>query len=462
MSAKPEEQPRTRTIPVASIALDLLNPRLDEQANQRDALRTIVGQQGDKIMNLAADIVREGVDPSSLAIVTKSEDDPATFVALEGNRRIAALKVLARPELVLDLLAEPGGKRLRALAQEFAKNPITEVSCVVFNEREAAHHWIELRHNGEQQGRGIVSWGAAEAARFEERRGRTSRSGPALQAVDLVRKMGGLADEELGRLHDVPITTVQRLLNDPYVRTRLGVEIDAGRLKSKLPEKEVVKGLARIIREAALGQLPVSRVDTKELRAKYIDKFPKNELPSPLVASSKVARSLGGDKSGASAAPSRQVARSQPPSRARNTVIPRACIIDIHDKKINNVYWELKRIQIDGRGAFPMAASVLFRVFLELSVDRYLRSHSLLTPKEAEQAKLKHKLQVVERHVEQSGRMTKNELRGARRAGDDNHFVAASISTLHAYVHDQHFAPSPSDLKAAWDTLEHFFKTISE
>lgn len=462
MPANPEEKPRSRSIPVANIGLDLLNPRMDEQQNQRDALRTLVQQQGDKVLSLAADIVRQGVDPSSLAIVTQSEDDSAMFVALEGNRRIAAIKILTRPELVLDLLPEAAGKRLRALAQDFAKDPIKEVTCVVFKEREAAHHWIELRHSGEQGGRGIVQWGGAEVARFEERRGRTSRSGPALQAVDLVRKKGGLSQQELGRLHDVPITTVQRLLNDPYVRTRLGVEIESGKLKSKLPEKEVVKGLTRIVREAALGHLPVSRVDTKDLRAKYIDKFPKTELPSPAATPAKEARPLGSDKNGTVMVPSRPAPRSQPPSRTRNTVIPRSCILQIADKKINDIYWELKRIQIDGRLAFPMAAAVLFRVFLELSVDRYVRSKSILSAKDADQAKLKQKIQAVATHLEQTGKMTKSQLRGVRRASDENHFVAASVTTLHAYVHDANFSPPPSDLKAGWDTLEPFFKTICE
>ncbi len=460
MPANSEDKPRLQTIPVANIGLDLLNPRVDEQPSQRDALRTIVQQQGDKVLNLADDIVQKGVDPSSLPIVIPNEGDAKTFVAVEGNRRVAALKILARPELVLDLVSDGGAKRLRALAAEFAKAPIRAVHCVVFEERESAHHWIELRHNGQQQGRGVVDWGGAESARFEERRGRTSRSGPALQALDLVRKSGRLSDHERERLHDVPITTVQRVLNDPYVRSRIGVEFEGGRLVTRLPDAEVLKALVRIIRDAVVGQLPVSRVDTKQLRKEYIDGFSQSDLPSPAAKTAPQSRAV--TAAGTARSATQKPARSHPSSRTRHTVAPKTPVLSISDKKTNDIYWELRKLRIEGRDSFPLAAAVLFRCFLELSVDGYVRKHHLMPGEDLDQRNLKQKVQAVEKSLQESAKMTRKELVGVRRVTDENHFVAASIRTLHGYVHDAHFSPAPSDLIAAWNTLELFFTNIHE
>src|SRR3989442_849907 len=154
-----------------------------------------------------------------------------------------------------------------------------QVPCVVMPDRDAANHWILLRHRGEQQGRGIVAWDGMSAARYEQRRG-GGRARAALQAIDLVRHRGGLDQETIDRLGDIPITTVQRLLNDPVVRTALGVDIEDGELVTSLPEKEVLKGLTRVVSDAAHGQLKVSRVETKEHRAAYLKEFEKNELPA--------------------------------------------------------------------------------------------------------------------------------------------------------------------------------------
>jgi hypothetical protein len=450
-----------RDVPVANLLVDLLNPRLAEQKTQRDAIRALFTALGDRILNLAEDIVQEGLDPSSLSIVIPDENDGEMFVAVEGNRRLGALKVLGRPDLVLDLLSKPQTKRLRALSDEYLKTPISHVTSVVFAEREAADHWIELRHTGAQSGRGIMEWGGAEAARFAERRGRTARSGPALDALELVRKKGRLPKNALDRLDRVPITTVQRLLNDPDVRERIGVEIENGRLLSRLPEAEILKALTRIIRDAALGHLKVTHIDSKHQRAGYIDKFEPSELPSPTSRPGPAPHPVGTEDQG-------KVSAKRPPNRAkvsshtRHTIVPRTFGLSIDDTKTNNIFWELKHLKIEGQpsASFPHAGSVLFRVFLELSVDRFVRKHVLISAKDIDNQNLKQKFQAVEKYLRENQRMTANDLRGPRRVTDENHFLAASIRTLHGYVHDPHFSPGPADLKAAWDTLELFFKTI--
>lgn len=455
MTATGEPAPIRRDVPVANLAFDLLNPRLEEQKTQRDALHAIIGQQGEKLLVLAEDIVESGLDPSSLSIGIADPEDAARVVVVEGNRRLAAVQALSNPDLAADVFDVKAMKRLRVLSAAFAARGAVSVPCVIMPTREAATHWIELRHLGEQGGKGIVTWGGVEKTRFEERQGREARASPALQVLNLVRAKGKLDAVTTGKLGKVPITTVQRVLNDPDVRKKLGIDIQDGRLVRVLEESEVLKGLTRIIRDAAHGKLPVTRVDTKELRKKYLSEFKAGDLPAAGAAPTTAQPIEPGDE-GTRATPT-SAKRSQQTTKSRPTLIPRKCVLSITDTKTNNIYNELRRLKVED---FPHAGGVLLRVFLELCTDRFISHGKLMTNADVNKSSLRQKLNIVANHLRDAGTLTKGQLTGVRKAADSNQILDCSIDTLHGYVHDATLGPSPMDLKSAWDSLELFFQTI--
>jgi hypothetical protein len=157
----------SRDLPPSNLLLDVENPRRDPTTDQRDAIQTLVREQGQKLLNLATDVVEKGLDPSQSFIVLEQKN-PATkaqeFVVLEGNRRLAALKVLEVPTLLASDTPAPLAAAFRKLSQKY-KLPAT-VPCAVVSDREEARHWLELRHTGENEGIGVVQWGAIEKARF--------------------------------------------------------------------------------------------------------------------------------------------------------------------------------------------------------------------------------------------------------------------------------------------------------
>ncbi|MGB9182352.1 MAG: hypothetical protein WCB68_24190, partial [Pyrinomonadaceae bacterium] len=146
-----------RRIPLENLQVDLHNPRYDHRTSQRDTLTTIAHGKREKLINLAEDIVDKGLNPSELIIVTSSEE-PDTFTVLEGNRRIAALKIVLSPSLLGSLnLSKSLVKRYKAL-HDIAQNSLpTELNCVVLS-REDANYWIQLKHTGENEGVGVVAW----------------------------------------------------------------------------------------------------------------------------------------------------------------------------------------------------------------------------------------------------------------------------------------------------------------
>ena len=79
--------------------LDEDNPRITSVENQRDALQKIIKDQGSKLAVLAKDMLAHGLSPIKLTLVAKSKVKEKKFVVLEGNRRIAVLKILNNPQV---------------------------------------------------------------------------------------------------------------------------------------------------------------------------------------------------------------------------------------------------------------------------------------------------------------------------------------------------------------------------
>src|SRR5262245_43806487 len=110
---------QAKSISIQNLLIDLQNPRYDPRTNQREALLTMVNEQGAKIAALAEDIIIQGgLNPSELLMVMPSGDEN-TFVVMEGNRRITALKLLLSPSLVSSLnLPDSLSKKFKLLHEK--------------------------------------------------------------------------------------------------------------------------------------------------------------------------------------------------------------------------------------------------------------------------------------------------------------------------------------------------------
>lgn len=444
----------TRDISLNNLLLDHENPRLaDVQGNQRETIRVLLASLGDKIVNLAADIQSQGVDPTQLLLVMPEDEKEKRFIVLEGNRRLAALKLLENPDLADGVLSKSQYDRLRKLSQQFARHPMRSINCAVVQTREDADHWINLRHTGERQGAGIVPWGATESARFSARRGKDSA---ALKVLEFVRTHAGLNEEIKAKLGKLSLTNLQRLINDPYVRGKLGFDKQKEEILLHYPDKEVAKGLGKIVRDLVEQRIVVSNIDTKEQRKEYIDKFGQEVLPNKATKLN-ATRSIGSHNSGPSTTGTNTSKSAKQPLAPRKTLIPKSCAMTIASPRINNIFRELRRLKIED---FPNAAGVLLRVFVELTVDDHLTRKNIGNQQQRENSKLRDKISMVATYFEQNAVMTSDELAPVKRAIQDQHFLAASVKTMHSYVHNQHFNPSAGELRAAWDNLELFLQKI--
>ena len=439
------EYPYQTEIEVSRLRLDTRNPRVPSVADsQRQALEALATEQKGKLVVLARHIVDKGLNPAQRFIAIPYDED--SFIVLDANRRLAALKLLEHPELVQGILSDGQLGQIRALANRF--DPPEDVSCVVFEKREDADVWVELLHEGQGDGAGLVEWSAQQKARHRARSG----SQPAhMQVLEFVMREGtpSAITEERNTKGDYPVSTLERALGSPYVRERLGIDVQGGRVVTEFPKEEVLKGLTKVVDEIAAGTVKVAQVMSKEDRIRYADHFSDEDLPA--------ATTRGEDSTPLADAPTRakQYPKDRKPSSERKRMIPSDFSVHIPAPRINEIYHELKSRLIVRD--VPNAVAVLFRTFVELSIEDYIRRH--LAAGKLRDKKLAQKQEAVLVDLLAKGLLDKNDLVSVRLAVSEPADVS-NITNLNAFVHNPQMSPIDSELKQLWYRYEKLIRVI--
>jgi len=441
---------------LGELLLDLENPRISKATNQREALQKIIEDQDLKLVVLAESIVTDGLNPMDRWLVVKSATERGKYVVLEGNRRLATIKILYNKEVMNDLeVRTPVKSRLEALSEQFNLKSIEPIDCFDIGERSAAASWLSQRHTGENGGRGIVDWGGVATARF---RGRD----PALQAYELVLAYGGLTDEEKEIVEDrFPITTLDRLLSTPAVRDKIGVEISDSKLKTDLPPTEVIKPLRRMVLDLANETMNVTKLKSKDQQVDYVSKLGK-DLPN-LKKRSGTMKPVDGLEEKDFNTTAAKKPKPKPKQPVRKTLIPRDSYFTASNAKIAEIVKELRSLPLVD---YPHSIAVLFRVFLETSVDHFLTAagiplHKKVTTKGGVQSKdksLDAKVREAIAELIKKG-VPKKDLAGVEKGINDKN-SPLYIETLHLYVHNRFYSPTERELKVAWDNAQLFFENI--
>lgn len=446
--------PEIRSVPLANLQLDYENPRLEAiQSSHPETMHAVMRSQGDKLVAMAAHIVEYGLSPIERTLVIQAADDEKIYVVLEGNRRIMTLRLLTNPELATGYMKPSEINRLKDLHDAFQKRPIEVLEVVVAADREEADPWLQLRHRGQQGGAGLVEWGAMEGQRYNERRGTKSVE---LQIIDFVAAEGKLDKETKKNIGRVPVTNLRRLLSTPAVRERLGLAIDRKNHKvdMRYPKEEVLKGLVRIMRDLASGEVRVGDIYTEADRLAYLRTFRAGELPNratSLAAPIAIPESPAPTTSSTPA--TRRASRSV---KERVFLAPKSPPLSVSAARVRRIYTEAMQLRPD---TFPNACAVIFRVFLELSIDHYISTHRIAVKSKRPQPSLADKATAVAASLETRHIMTHHQLKALRQA-ISNKNLAMSIESMNGYVHNPALNPKPGDLIPAWDDLHPIFAKI--
>jgi len=181
---------------IADLILDHDNPRISHAAGQQEALQKIVNDQKSKLVRLAESIAQHGLNPMDRFLVLRTNQTPKSYIALEGNRRVAVFKLLTNPAQMTGLdMPSPMKRILERLAKGFRRNIVEPIPCFELASRDEARYWMLLRHNIGHEGAGVDGWRSLAKRRFEGKP-------PVVQVLELVTEQAGLTQTERDAITD--------------------------------------------------------------------------------------------------------------------------------------------------------------------------------------------------------------------------------------------------------------------
>lgn len=445
---------KTKTIKLTDLQVNPENYRFEPVASQKEAIDTMVRDQGDKLFKLAEHIVANGLNPNDRVQTVASSHDKTKYNVVEGNRRTVALKLLNNPDLLDGHHNSNLKKKFRKLHDENKSAIIHTVECTLYDSPAEADKWIKLKHAGQLDGVGTVTWTAQQVDRFEEKvEGKSSIS---LQAIKLLEKSVDVPSEVKSNLKHLAISNLERLISDPKVRTFLGVEINNGIIQSDIEEKEVIKGLTHIAKDLLDPKFNVKKIYTKEDREDYLKSIPKTSQPNTKIKASKPWQFNN------TASPSPPVPpKPKPNPKDRDILIPKTCLLKIKNPKVNSLYHELQKLPLS---KFTNVAAIAFRAFIENSMDCYIEENKLTHTKDGKNTLDKYspfitKISEVANHLETNKLADAHLCKGIRSAANNKNDLLG-IETLHAYVHNAKFSAIATNMVITWDNIQPFVEKV--
>jgi hypothetical protein len=406
-------------------------------------------------------------------------------IAYEGNRRLTVYKLLVNPDLCSDIKIR---EYFRQLKRSINIDENFKIDCVVSNDKLAVLRYVNRKHlNNNNE----VAWGTLENSHAKLRWLDDPNKLAIFQSnISIIIRNLSIPQEDkdkvLGRGY---VTTLFRILNSRTAAKYFKLVFDDD--NNLISGIDGFKSSLQVIIYDILGKKEYKKKKFSRLNAGEVedylksivvykeDKKPEAAPKSDNKTSAKEATvsPVKKEKSGAKATESDTTPVGEPVGKSGATVppkkpkpnkkstqrkylIPSDCDFVIAESKINNIFIELKKDLIldDSAKAVPNAVGILFRVFLEISIDYYAeKKHGHIFKKEVSISQkipwaidklvlAGHKKSIF-KHVTIVG------------AAKREHSYL-SIEKFHQYVHSTTLEPSSSELKTKWNLLEPFFQIL--
>lgn len=450
------------TFKLSELRLDEDNYRTGHVDGQRGAIQAIINNQKEKLVNLAKDILAQGgLSPGEPIWVVRGTAF-GSYVVVEGNRRVTALKLLDNPLLADGTVIE---RQMRELSPQFTTHPIRELIGVVFSSLEEAEPWRRRRHLNSGSGVGLEPWDTMAKGRADRDHGKRSR-----RVLTVYEFLQDASDDwrDIATTLDGRWTTVERVLNAPSIKDGLGVEIDpkTGTITFENGNEAAGKKLLRAILGAmAAASFDFAHVEKKEDRQAFLDRFAGQSVKAKPTDKR---RPLPPSPSPAPppSPPAPTPRRPKLDTTTRTTLAPRTGVrtFQVNGVRLNTIYRECRELTVEKN---ENAAALLLRVFIELSSEALLAEKKAtipakFTPKAVNWddigIPLSAKVSCVLAILDPTGKA--KTYQAIRVAIDQQSDSVASINTLHGYFHNRTFNPLSGDLMQAWNVWEDYLSAL--
>jgi hypothetical protein len=422
-------------------------------------------------------------------------DGDGKNIAYEGNRRLTIYKLLLNPNLTSDADIKDYFTQLK---RSLNIDENFKIDCVISNDKKEILRYVNRKHlNNNNE----VAWGSVENSNAKVR----WLDNP--EKIDIfrsnlsviIRNLNIPTNDKDKILGQGFVTTLFRILNtvtsakffslvfdddnnliagnDDFLSKLEVIIYDIllkktfkGKIFSRLDTDDVDEYLKSITLVVETEAENISSVDPDlllaptEIENEIIDNnssFNETDVNSidEVEKISPINDSNRGN-SGAVVPPKKE--RLKGKTTLRKHLIPKDCKLIINQNKINNIYRELRDDLLldDSAKSVPNSVGVLFRVFIEVSLDHYAEKKHGHNFKKEDGINVKTSW-VVNKMIEIG--YPKKLFTNITVVGSSKmQHSYLSIEKFHQYVHSSTLEPSSSELKSKWDLLQPFFKTLWE
>jgi hypothetical protein len=449
--------------PIEDLQLDLLNPRLVEAGTQLDALKALIDIGPGFFRTLMNSIKDNGLDPGDAFYVLADEEDETSFIVVDGNRRLAALKVLNEPSLLKGLdLTEPEIKMLTSAAAGYTPGTVADVECVLFEDRKSADLWIARRHGRDLGGEGRLVWGPLEIERFQ-------RDHTNLDVIGFLERNTSMSASDWAAVKKAVennSSSLNRFLSNKAFRRLVGLTVTTETDDSKVPyftaaPEVVVNVLEKVFVDIRDKRINTRTYNTAEEIEGYID-----QLPAKLGGVGKHSsapqkfRDVEIAKAGKPSPTPKVVthtAKTTPATRPRQTLAEKKHPFQQPETtKGQRLVYEASRLNTS---SFPLSSAYVLRAFIEHTVDSYMMKHGIPRQEGNKSLELHRRAEAVIAHLIAAKTASGQDLRAAKRVLGDTK-DKSSIQALNDYHHGQYVIPAADALRASWDACIPLFIAV--
>ena len=434
---------------IVDLFLDLENIRLQvEGQTSQDALINDLFLNEDA-MQILESIATNGFFPDEIPVVIKENKK---LVVIDGNRRVAALKVLLHPEIV------PSKEtKIRELIKS-AGPLIKEIEVVLAPDRDSVRHFLASKHTHDTR----RPWRPLRQAYFykaELARGKTVQDlrkeypnvdiDKFLKLINIHRIAKSIqydSDQVTKKVHNertFPASTIERLYEDKRVRNFLGFDFDKnGEIKIQISKKEFEKGFKKIVQDVVDKIVDSRALNTEKNRKDYLATFSKAEIPNKTKSGGIIT--------------SKDFKETIPPAiKKRTKLAPRDINFTLQCPGVRRMLSELQKIDYH---KFPNASHDLLRSFLECALKAYFDQKGKKIKQAGKFVYLDDVLQEFKKEMDSTKNIELSQV--TQRIISNTTMKSYSAQFLNATNHNPSVFAIAKDVEDAWDAMEKLFRYI--
>lgn len=228
-----------------------------------------VGDSKKEMLNLANDIIEDGLNPFEMPIVC-FDDEISKYVVYDGNRRVTCLKLMTQYKGNADVVKEiPSVAEIYKLQYKGDES----IQCVVYEDEDDAIHFLNKIHNDINNGIGRKQWDSQAKMKANAAYGNKSKS---YAIVEFLKSHENTSDELLEKINTNRwISKLERVVSFSLFKDTYNIQFDNNSNMSYLDtETQVLKMLSKLV-DDIITNSATGNFRFKSDFQNYVDKLPE-------------------------------------------------------------------------------------------------------------------------------------------------------------------------------------------